>query len=72
MSIEQNGLAYNKEELGLTDDLSGNYWRMLKYKIDYKAVYEASDKILAMKNQIDVILQSIDSDLNNIKEKLNN
>lgn len=65
-----NLMKQYKDELGLSDEIVGNYWHLKKYKINYKDIYVANDMITEMKQQIESCLLEIKHDLEAIATKI--
>lgn len=60
----------HKEELNINDEAT-TWWHIKTYKLDYKNVYENTDKVSAMKQQIFNIVEQIKSDISKISEVIN-
>lgn len=59
-----NTLIKYQHELHLLEEMDkSSFWRLKKYDIDYKAIYESTNKIEEMKKQIESSLTQIKSDL---------
>lgn len=56
-------LKQRKDELNIINHCEGLYWHLWSYKIDYKAVHGAIDKVDEMKRQIESALKLIKEDL---------
>lgn len=59
------------DELEINETCSSTYWHLKEYPIDYKNIYEATDKIEEMRKQIGDLLVIIDKDISKIFEILN-
>lgn len=59
------------DELEINETCSSTYWHLKEYPIDYKNIYEATDKIEEMRKQIGDLLVIIDKEISKIFEILN-
>lgn len=64
-------LKANSEKLELEKEMSGNFWHIKSYKIDYKEVFNSSDKVNAMKEQIRSMLENAKKDIAKMADVLN-
>lgn len=58
-----------RDTLGLMDKIiNGTYWHMKEYPVDFKAIMSSTDRVGAMKKEIERVVHMVDEDLDKIAE----